>query len=131
MAANTLFILVDQYGNSLENFRFGGRFTFFYNYPDIAPQSVLSGQFRSGIAYGDLPKPSLGLESTTLMLNFDSDFYNAPGTLLFKGQYQAPQNITVSKKTLDPQQKNDILKRSSEDLNEAVAQRIGNIPKQL
>jgi hypothetical protein len=126
MAKNILFILVDQYGNSLENFKFEGRFTFLYSYPNKKPEPVLSQPFNSGIAYGDLPKPEKGLEYTQLIIEFESEFYSAPGRLLFKGQYEAPQKIAVAKKTLDPQQKNDILKRANDKLSQAVQERVND-----
>ena len=129
MAENILFTLVDQYGNSLENFKLQGSFTFYYNYPGKKPEQVLVGQLPSGIAYGNLPKPQIGLESTTLIIELNSEFYNAPGTLFYKGIYQAPQKIAVSKKALDPQQKNDILKLATEELSLAVQARLGDRPK--
>jgi len=130
MAENKLFILVDQYGNSLENFSIALDYTFEYVYAR-SKETVLSGSSSVGVALGTLPKPKLDLQSTILTIQTESEFYYAPGTLLFKGQYQAPQNIAVAKKTLDPQQKNNILTRASEDLNEAVAQRIGVGAKEL
>jgi len=131
MAENILFTLVDQYGNSLEKFKFDGRFSFYYNYSNEKPKSVLEGQLGGGIAYGNLPKPDKGLESTTLIIEFESEFYNAPGNLLYKGQYPAPQKIAVSKKALDPKQKNDILKLATEEHYLAVQARLGNKPKSL
>ena len=125
MAENTLFTLVDQYGNSLENFKFEGRFTFLYSYPNKKPERVFEGGFNSGIAYGELPEPNKGLEYTQLIIEFESEFYNTPGRLLFKWQYQAPQNKAVTKKTLDPQQKNDILNRVNDKLSQAVQERVG------
>jgi hypothetical protein len=125
MAENILFTLVDQYGNSLENFKFEGRFAFLYSYPNKKkPEPVVEAGFNGGIAYGDLPKPDKVLESTTLIIEFESEFYNAPGTLVFKGQYQAPQNIAVTKKTLDPKQKNDILEKATEELSQAIQERV-------
>ena len=129
MAKNILFTLVDQYGNSLEKFKLQGRFSFYYNYSNEKPKSVLEGQLGGGIAYGNLPEPDKGLESTTLIIEFESEFYNAPGTLFYKGIYQAPQKIAVSKKALDPQQKNDILELATEELSLAVQARLGNRPK--
>jgi hypothetical protein len=131
MTENILFTLVDEYGNSLENFKFEGRFTFLYSYPNKKPDIALSDRLGSGIAYGDLPKPDKGLESTQLIIEFESEFYNAPGRLLFKGQYQAPQDIAVTKKTLDPKQKNDILKKANEELSQAIQERVGGGAKEL
>jgi hypothetical protein len=122
MAKNILFTLVDQYGNSLEKFKLQGSFTFYYNYPNKEPMLVLEGQLGGGIAYGNLPEPDKGLESTTLIININSEFYNAPGNLLYKGQYPAPQKIAVSKKALDPEQRIDLLKRSTEDLKQAASE---------
>ena len=124
MAENTLFILVDQYGNSLENFKLLGRYTFYYNYSGKNPEQVSAGPINSGIVYGTLPGPEKGLESTLLVIELDSEFYNAPGKLLYKGLYQAPQKIAVSKKALDPKEKTDILKRSAQDLRQAALERI-------
>jgi hypothetical protein len=126
MAKNILFTLVDQYGNSLENIKFNGSFNFLYNYPNKKPESVLSNQLQSGVAYGDLPKPDKSLESTTLIIQFESQFYNAPETLVFKEQYKAPQNIVVVKKTLDPQEKEQIVDNYTEELRQAVQARVSN-----
>jgi hypothetical protein len=132
MTENILFTLVDEYGNSLENFKFEGRFTFLYSYPNKKPDIALSDRLGSGIAYGDLPKPDKGLESTQLIIEFESEFYNAPGRrLLFKGQYEAPQKIVVAKKTLDPQEKYDILKRTNDKLSQEVQARVGGGAKEL
>jgi hypothetical protein len=129
---NILFTLVDQYGNSLKNFKFEGRFTFLYSYPNQKPERVMEGGFNGeGIAYGELPEPNKGLEYTQLIIEFESEFYNAPGRLLFKGQYQAPQDIAVTKKTLDPKQKNDILKKANEELSQAIQERVGGGAKEL
>jgi hypothetical protein len=128
---NILFTLVDQYGNSLENFKFEGRFAFLYSYPNKKPEPVVEGGLNGGIAYGELPKDVFNLESTTLIIEFESEFYNAPGTLLYKGQYPAPQNIAVTKKTLDPEQKNDILKKATEELSQAIQERVGGRVKEL
>jgi hypothetical protein len=125
MAENILFTLVDEYGNSLENFKFGGRFSFYYNYPNKKPVEVLTGSMMTGIAYGTLPRPEEDLESTTLIIEFNSEFYNTSGNLLYKGQYPAPQKIAVSKKALDPEQRIDLLKRSTEDLKQAASERVG------
>jgi hypothetical protein len=125
MAENILFTLVDEYGNSLEKFKLQGSFAFYYNYPNKEPMLALKGLLKSGIAYGNLPEPDKGLESTTLIIEFNSEFYNAPGKLLYKGLYQAPQKIAVSKKALDPEQRIDLLKRSTEDLKQAAAERVG------
>jgi hypothetical protein len=124
MAENTLFILVDQYGNSLENFKFDGKFTFLYSYPNKKPELVVEGRLDLGIAYGDLPKPDKDLEYTQLIIEFESEFYSAPERLLFKGQYEAPQKIVVAKKTLDPKEKNDILKNATEELRQAIQERV-------
>lgn len=129
MAKNILFTLVDQYGNSLEKFKLQGSFTFYYNYPGKKPEQVLTGSMSTGIAYGTLPRPEEDLESTTLIIELNSEFYNAPGTLFYKGIYQAPQKIAVSKKALDPQQKNNILELATEELSLAVQARLGNRPK--
>jgi hypothetical protein len=123
---NILFTLVDQYGNSLKDFKFEGRFTFLYNYPNTKPKPVADGRLDFGIAYGDLPKPDKGLESTQLIIDFKSEFYNAPGRLLFKGQYQAPQNIAVTKKTLDPKEKNAIVYMATVKLSQAIQERVGS-----
>ena len=125
MAENILFTLVDEYGNSLENFRLQGRYTVFYNYSGTKPKEVLANPINSGIGYGDLPKPEKGLESTLLVIEFQSEFYNAPGKLLYKGLYQAPQKIVVSKKALDPAKKIDLLKRSAENLKTTALERVG------
>jgi hypothetical protein len=131
MAENTLFTLVDQYGNSLENFRFDGKFTFTYSYQNQKPVVALKETFQGGIVYGTLPAPEKGLEYTQLVIEFESEFYSAPGRLLFKGQYEAPQKIVVAKKTLDPEQKNVIIKKSSEDLSQAVQNRVGGGIREL
>jgi len=126
MAENILFTLVDQYGNSLKDFKFEGRFSFYYSYPNKKPQPVVDGRLDLGIAYGDLPKPEKGLESTTLIIEFESEFYNSPGRLLYKGQYQAPQNIAVTKKTLDPKKREQVIKKSIDDLRLAAQERVGS-----
>lgn len=135
MAANILFTLVDQYGNSLKDFRFDGRFTFIYIYSDNRkPNIALEGQLTGGIAYGDLPKLEKGLESTRLIIEFNSEFYNAPGALLYKGQYPAAQNISVSKKTLDPKQRAVIIEKSIDELKQVASKRVGGVidfPKEL
>ena len=123
MEKNTLFTLVDQYGNSLENFKLPGSFTFYYNYSRNSSE-VLTVSITSGTGNGILPRPEEGLESTTLVIAIDSKFYNSPGELVYKGEYQAPQNIAVSKKTLDPEQKVEILETYTEDLRQAVLDRI-------
>jgi hypothetical protein len=125
MAENILFTLVDEYGNSLEKFKLQGRFSFYYKYPNKEPKSVLEGQLGGGIAYGNLPLPQKDLESTTLIIEFESEFYNAPGKLLYKGIYQAPQKIAVSKKALDPEQRAEILNSSLQDLKQAASERVG------
>lgn len=124
MAENILFTLVDEYGNSLENFRFQGRFQVYYNHSQGKPKLVANGEFDNGIVYATLPK-SEDVVSTLLVIDFESEFYNAPGKLLYKGIYQAPQKIAVSKKALDPKQRIDLLKRSTEDLKQAAAERVG------
>jgi hypothetical protein len=131
MAKNILFTLVDQYGNSLENFRFDGKFTFTYSYQNKKPVNVLSGEFNTGIVSGTLPTPDKGLEYTQLVIEFESEFYVAPGRLLFKGLYEAPQKIAVAKKALDPQQKNDILRRANDNLSQAIQQRLNSGIREL
>ncbi len=125
MAENILFTLVDQYGNSLEKFKLQGSFAFYYNYPNKEPMLALKGLLKSGIAYGGLPAPEKNLESTTLIIDINSEFYNAPGRLLYKGLYQAPQKITVSKKALNPEQRAEILNSSLQDLKQVASERVG------
>ena len=131
MTENILFTLVDQYGNSLENFKFDGKFTFLYSYPNKKPEPVFEGRLDLGIAYGEVPEPDKGLEYTQLIIEFESKFYYAPAPLEYKGEFTSPQTIVVAKRPLDPEAKYDILKRASEKLNEAVAQRIGGGAKEL
>jgi hypothetical protein len=51
--------------------------------------------------------------------------------LLFKGLYEAPQKIAVAKKALDPQQKNDILRRANDNLSQAIQQRLNSGIREL
>jgi len=124
MAENILFTLVDEYGNSLENFKLRGRFQVYYNYSQGKPKLVVNGEFDKGIVYAALPK-SEDVVSTLLVIDFESEFYNAPGKLLYKGLYQAPQKIAVSKKALDPKQRIEILERSTQNLKQVAAERVG------
>jgi hypothetical protein len=131
MSANKLFTLVDQYGNSLENFRFDGKFTFTYSYQNERPVVALKDSFQGSTAYGNLPLPDKGLEYTQLVIEFESEFYSAPAPLEYKGKFVSPQTIVVAKKTLDPQQKNDILKRVNDKLSLEVQARVGGGVKEL
>jgi len=120
---NILFTLVDQYGNSLKNFDISLDYNFEYVYAR-STESVLRGSSLVGIVLGTLPEPKDGLQSTILTIQTESEFYYAPAPLEYKGEFVSPQTIVVAKRPLDPEAKYNILKRASEDLNEAVAQRI-------
>jgi len=131
MAENILFTLVDQYGNSLENFKFKGKFNFLYSYSNKKPVNALSGEFDTGIVSGTLPKPDKDLEYTQLVIEFESEFYVAPGRLLFKGLYEAPQKIAVAKKALDPKQKYDIINKANDELLQAIQGRVNDGIREL
>lgn len=125
MAKDILFILTDQYGNSLENYRLSGRISIFYVYPNTKPKEVYAAEVNSGIINGNLPLPDKGIESTLVVIEFDSEFYNAPGKLLYKGLVNTPQKIALSKKAITPEKKADILKRTVEDLKQSALERVG------
>ena len=123
MADNILFTLVDQYGNSLENFSIALDYNFEYVYAR-STESVLRGSSSVGIVLGTLPKPKPDLQSTILTIQTESEFYYAPAPLEYKGKFTAPQKIVVAKKTLDPKEKNDILKNATEELRQAIQERV-------
>lgn len=126
MAENILFTLVDEYGNSLENFKLPGKFEVYYNYSQGAPKLVANGEFDLGIVYATLPE-SKDVVSTLLVIDFESEFYNAPGKLLYKGIYQAPQKIAVSKKAISPADKAKRLDEVKQKLTEVAAERVGGV----
>jgi len=126
MAENILFTLVDEYGNSLENFRLSGRFQVYYNYSKNKPKLVADGEFDLGIVYATLPE-SKDVVSTSLIIDIDSEFYNSPGRLLYKGLYQAPQKIAVSKKAISPADKAKRLEDIKQRLTQAAAERVSGV----
>lgn len=126
MAENILFTLVDEYGNSLENFKLPGKFQVYYNYSQGKPKLVANGEFDLGIVYATLPE-SKDVVSTLLVIEFESEFYNAPGKLLYKGIYQAPQKIAVSKKAISPADKAKILDQVKQKLSAAAAERVSGV----